>query len=234
MRDSLSALDQAIACCGAKLNAAEVRALLGAFSLESLEQVTAGAGRQRFARACWKWWTNWSATARICSTSAASCRAISAICWSPASPAPIRAWSPPAPRSARNWREIAGGFSEEDLTRYLQLSLDIFSDLQTSLQPRFHLEIGLVRLVQAGRLMPIEEALAGLSPRACPATPQRLPPRRRSSAAPAPPPPRHAVPPRTGPSPFELDRAKKAGMRPPEPQSSGANALAPAARTRPP
>src|SRR5215472_13513653 len=40
LRDSLSALDQAIACCGAKLNAAEVRALLGAFSLESLEQIS--------------------------------------------------------------------------------------------------------------------------------------------------------------------------------------------------
>ncbi len=40
VRDSLSALDQAIACCGAKLNAAGVRALLGAFSLESLERVS--------------------------------------------------------------------------------------------------------------------------------------------------------------------------------------------------
>src|SRR6516165_9892973 len=40
VRDSLSALDQAIACCGSKLSAAEVRALLGAFSLESLESVT--------------------------------------------------------------------------------------------------------------------------------------------------------------------------------------------------
>src|SRR4051794_7547017 len=40
VRDSLSALDQAIACCGSTLNAAEVRALLGAFSLESLEQVS--------------------------------------------------------------------------------------------------------------------------------------------------------------------------------------------------
>src|ERR1700690_3003671 len=40
VRDSLSALDQAIACCGSKLNASEVRALLGAFSLESLERVT--------------------------------------------------------------------------------------------------------------------------------------------------------------------------------------------------
>src|SRR5229473_2283167 len=40
VRDSLSALDQAIACCGTKLDAGEVRALLGAFSLESLEKVT--------------------------------------------------------------------------------------------------------------------------------------------------------------------------------------------------
>src|SRR5436305_5673408 len=40
VRDSLSALDQAIACCGTKLDAAQVRALLGAFSLESLKQIS--------------------------------------------------------------------------------------------------------------------------------------------------------------------------------------------------
>src|SRR5713226_7467779 len=39
VRDSLSALDQAIACCGAKLNAGEVRELLGMFSIESLDKV---------------------------------------------------------------------------------------------------------------------------------------------------------------------------------------------------
>src|SRR5437773_6151842 len=39
VRDSLSALDQAIACCGAKLEAAEVRQLLGMFSLASFGQV---------------------------------------------------------------------------------------------------------------------------------------------------------------------------------------------------
>jgi DNA polymerase-3 subunit gamma/tau len=62
--------------------------------------------------------------------------------------------------------EIASHFSEEDLTRFMQLSLEIFSDLQASLQPRFHLEIGLVRLVYAGRLLPIEQALAGIGPKA--------------------------------------------------------------------
>src|SRR5205807_3858556 len=40
VRDSLSALDQAIACCGTKLDAQEVRGLLGMFSLDSLDQIT--------------------------------------------------------------------------------------------------------------------------------------------------------------------------------------------------
>src|SRR5438477_5869374 len=40
IRDSLSALDQAIACCGLKLDATEVRGLLGMFSLDSLHEVT--------------------------------------------------------------------------------------------------------------------------------------------------------------------------------------------------
>ena len=40
VRDSLSALDQSIACCGNKIDAAQVRALLGAFSLDAMAQVT--------------------------------------------------------------------------------------------------------------------------------------------------------------------------------------------------
>ena len=49
VRDSLSALDQAIACCGNKLEAAEVRGLLGMFSLESLEPDRQALARRRFA-----------------------------------------------------------------------------------------------------------------------------------------------------------------------------------------
>ena len=59
-------------------------------------------------------------------------------------------------------RETAQRFSEEDLTRYLQLTLELFKDLQASLQPRLHLEIGLLRLVHAGRLVPIEQALGSM------------------------------------------------------------------------
>ena len=58
--------------------------------------------------------------------------------------------------------ETAAQFSEEDLTRYLNLTLDLYKALQYSLQPRLHLELGLIKLVHAGRLQSIESALAGL------------------------------------------------------------------------
>jgi DNA polymerase-3 subunit gamma/tau len=217
VRDSLSALDQAIACCGNKLNAAEVRALLGAFSLESLDKITTalaeqnsaamlqvvdelernGHNLQHFSRELARYFRN----LLVAKVAGSDPRLIAA-----------------SPAERTRLGQIAGAFSEEDLTRYLQLSLDIFKDLQESLQPRFHLEIGLVRLVHAGRLQSIEQALASV-----PGT---------SAAAPAPPsrpavelPPKPSV--ARGPSPFEMDRMKKASR--PEPQSMGANALAPAA-----
>jgi DNA polymerase III subunit gamma/tau len=188
VRDSLSALDQAIACCGAKLNAADVRALLGAFSLESLEQVSQalsdgdaarmleivdelernGHNLQHFSRELSRYFRN-LLVMRIAAGSAKRLVAASEA-------------------QREKLAETAARFSEEDLTRYLQLSLDLFRDLQFSLQPRFHLEMGLVRMVHAGRLLPIEEALAELqnsSPQ--PAGPAAQRPR---SPAPSPQPPK--------------------------------------------
>jgi len=218
VRDSLSALDQAIACCGLKIDAAAVRALLGAFSLESLGQVTDalaesnprrmlemvdelernGHNLQHFSRELARYFRN-LLVARIAGSDTRLITASAA--------------------ERDRLAQIAAGFSEEDLTRYLHLSLELFRDLQFSLQPRFHLEIGLVRLVHAGRLLPIEQALADLGGSEARPTPaaERSGPPVRVPAAPV----------RTGPSPFEADRAKKA-VRPPEPQNSGANALAPA------
>src|SRR3954454_53179 len=211
VRDSLSALDQAIACCGEKLNAPDVRALLGAFSIESLEKVSealaegdsrrmlevvdqlerSGQNLQHFSRELSRYFRN-LLVARI---AGADTRLIAA-----------------SAAQREKLVEIASGFSEEDLTRYLQLSLNIFSDLQESLQPRFHLEIGLVRLVHAGRLLPIEQALAGMKPS----------PRAAQSPAPPSKPAAPAASPALAakPSPFELDRAKKAGAPPPEPAAS--------------
>ena len=195
VRDSLSALDQAIACCGSKLEAAQVRALLGAFSLDAMAQVSTalanqdggavlalvdelernGGSPQHFSREISRYLRNLLVT-RI---SGADSRLVTA-----------------SPSERAEMARIAATFSEEDLTRYLQLALDLFRDLQFSLQPRFHLEIGLLKMVQAGKLISIEDALASIGTQtvAAPAVPAA---------------PKAVAAVRTGPSPFELDRAKK-------------------------
>jgi DNA polymerase III subunit gamma/tau len=215
VRDSLSALDQAIACCGNKLEAAQVRALLGAFSLDAMAQVTTalansdggavlalvdelernGGSPQHFSRELSRYVRNLLVT----KISGPESRLVTA-----------------SPSERAEMARIAAAFSEEDLTRYLQLALDLFRDLQFSLQPRFHLEIGLLKMVQAGKLVSIEEALAsiGTVPVAAAAPPDKQ---------------RHVLPntttapvasttsgTRTGPSPFEMDRLKKAAVPSPD------------------
>ncbi|HEY6449037.1 MAG TPA: DNA polymerase III subunit gamma/tau [Acidobacteriaceae bacterium] len=51
-------------------------------------------------------------------------------------------------------------FSEEDLTRFLQVMLRTFDDLNYRQEQRFHLELGLVKLVHLQRLLPVEEILS--------------------------------------------------------------------------
>ncbi len=191
VRDSLSALDQAIACCGTKLHADEVRALLGMFAAESLEQVAQaliagdahkmlevvaeleanGRSLQHFARG--------TSALRPQSSGGEDRRRFHAA--GGAHPKPSRSG---CCRRRHHFRE-------EDLTRYLKLTLDLFRDLQSSLQPRLHLEMGLLRLVHAGRLQPIEEASGVLgasraASSAAPGTPQ-APPVPKAPAATKPP-----------------------------------------------
>ena len=161
VRDSLSALDQAIAFCGSKLDAAQVRSMLGMFSVDSLDPVTQaltaqdsrrmlelvaeldrnGRNLQHFCRELARYFRN----LLVAKVAGANTRLISA-----------------SPQEQERFAAIAGTFSEDDLARYLQLTLDLFQDLQVSLQPRLHLELGLLRLLYAGKLVAIEDALAGL------------------------------------------------------------------------
>ncbi len=180
VRDSLSALDQAIACCGSTLHAAEVRALLGMFSQDAMDQVTTaleqsdsarmleivdelerkGANLQHFCRELARHIRN----LLVAKISGEGTRLIAA-----------------SPREKQNMAMVAGKFSEMDLTRYLQIVLDVFKDLQYSLQPRLHLEIGLLKLVHAAKLTTIEEALAKLGPGAGPAPSAQKPPPTRQA-----------------------------------------------------
>jgi DNA polymerase-3 subunit gamma/tau len=51
-------------------------------------------------------------------------------------------------------------FSEEELTRNLQIVLRTFDELNYRQEQRFHLELGLLKLVHAQRLLPLEEMLS--------------------------------------------------------------------------
>ncbi|MGJ5817529.1 DNA polymerase III subunit gamma/tau [Paludibaculum fermentans] len=162
VRDSFSALDQAIACCGNMLTGAAVRDLLGMYSLASLERVTeallsqqtaamleivaelesAGKNLQQFCRELARYFRN----LLVSKITGKETRLIPAA----------------APEQAR-MRDTSAQFSEEDLTRWLQLTLELYGQLQYSMQPRLHVELGLMRLVHAGRIKPIEEALKELA-----------------------------------------------------------------------
>jgi DNA polymerase-3 subunit gamma/tau len=54
-------------------------------------------------------------------------------------------------------------FTEEELTRNLQIVLRTFDDLNYRQEQRFHLELGLLKLIHAQRLLPLEEFLSGVA-----------------------------------------------------------------------
>jgi DNA polymerase III subunit gamma/tau len=161
VRDSLSALDQAIACCGKTLRVEDVRALLGVFAVDTLQAVAvavleqdgrrmleivqdlerSGQSLQHYVRELSRYWRN-LLVAKIEGKATALIAA--------------------SDREQDTLLKTAAQFSEEDLTRYLSLTLELFKAMQVSLQPRLHLELGLIKLVQAGRLQSIEEAIANL------------------------------------------------------------------------
>ena len=110
---------------------------------------------------------------------------------------------------------IADLFSEEDLARHLQIMLRTHGELAYKQEQRFHLELGLLKLVHAQRLLPLEQLLSEAAPSAGTATgaTPRLSVAAGSRNAPQPTRNPFAASPATResarPSPFEADRARK-------------------------
>ncbi|MGA9542067.1 MAG: hypothetical protein WBQ85_00750, partial [Candidatus Sulfotelmatobacter sp.] len=118
---------------------------------------------------------------------------------------------------------VAGLFGEEDLTRHLQIMLRTHGELGYKQEQRFHLELGLLKMAHAQRILPIEQLLSdvaassgggsGVGALARPiavasgsATPQKNRfPQEREDVAPAAG-SRHI-------SPFDADSARKGGPR---------------------
>jgi DNA polymerase-3 subunit gamma/tau len=106
-------------------------------------------------------------------------------------------------------------FSEEDLTRFLQVMLRTFDELNYRQEQRFHLELGLVKLVHLQRLLPVEELLSQLPSGGKPMTGGGALPRSGASSAQSGTSTRPATPVRAPEpakpafSPFEADRNRK-------------------------
>jgi DNA polymerase III subunit gamma/tau len=205
MRDALSLLDQAIASSEARLSGDSVRQLIGVAPSGVLEQIMQGVARSasqeileitdrllsegqnpvHFARQLVRFLRN-AIVAKV-SGPQSSLLQIS------------------SDERARVGR-IAELFSEEDLARHLQIMLRTHAELGYRQEQRFHLELGLLKLAHAQRLLPIEQILsAAEGPSAAP--------NRKLSIAPE---PRKSEPQssqRPSVSPFAADSARKGTPR---------------------
>jgi DNA polymerase-3 subunit gamma/tau len=163
MRDALSIMDQAIAGCGQRLTGDLVRDLAGTVSSDIFEQlmtaverdssqdalrlidkiITEGQSPTHFARQFVRFLRN-TVVAKVAGAES-----------------PLLQIS--ADERARAGR-VAERFSEEDLARFLQILLRTHADLGYKQEQRFHLELGVLKLVHAQRLLPVEQLLSGAAP----------------------------------------------------------------------
>jgi DNA polymerase-3 subunit gamma/tau len=161
LRDGLSLLEQAISYSDDEITDVQVRELLGvvaesvldelmeAIATQSAERALGlvhrligdGQNLQHFCREAIRHVRNLM-VARVCGAESELV----------AAPAEER------PRLAAQ----AAKFSEEDLTRFFQILLLTDDDLRRKPDPRLHLELGLLKLINAQRLAPLEEILAEL------------------------------------------------------------------------
>jgi DNA polymerase III subunit gamma/tau len=170
MRDALSILDQAIASTSDHLTADSVRSLIGsapAAALETVMQAVAESASEKilvlvdeligeghspthFARQLVRFLRNVT-VAKIAGKDSALLQISS-------------------DERARVGR-IADLFSEEDLARHLQIMLRTHGELGYRQEQRFHLELGLLKMAHAQRLLPIEQLLSEVTPAATTARP---------------------------------------------------------------
>jgi len=162
LRDALSLIEQARAYCGAKISESQMRELLGVVQAEILDELVAAIENRSTERALslvHRLLAEGQNLQQFCREAISHFRNVLVAKVCGADSDLIAAPPEERPRLAR----AAAAFSEEDLTRFFQILLHTEEDLRRKPDPRLHLEMGLLRLVNAARLAPLEEVLAELS-----------------------------------------------------------------------
>jgi DNA polymerase-3 subunit gamma/tau len=162
MRDALSILDQAIASSSSRLTADSVRNLVGAAPAHILEEVMQAIARSaseevlrqvdhliseghsptHFARQMVRFLRN-ATVAKIAGKDSSLLQISS--------------------EERERVDRVAQLFGEEDLTRHLQIMLRTHGELGYKQEQRFHLELGLLKMSHAQRLLPIEQLLSDMA-----------------------------------------------------------------------
>jgi DNA polymerase-3 subunit gamma/tau len=161
VRDGLSLLEQAISYSGDAITDLQVRELLGVVAesvldnlVEAIAQQSAeralslvhrlihdGQNLQHFCREAIRHFRN-LLVARVCGATSDLVQ---------------------APKDERERiAKQAALFTEEDLTRFFNTLMATDAELRRAPDPRLHLELGLLKLINAQRLAPLEEVLAEL------------------------------------------------------------------------
>jgi DNA polymerase III subunit gamma/tau len=159
LRDALSLLEQARAFCGDNIPADQVRALLGVVPDDALEELVgaiAAGSADRALALVHTFQKEGRNLQHFCREAIRHVRNLLIARVSGADSDLIAATPDQRPALAR----AAAEFSEEDLTRFFQILLQTDEDLRRKPDPRVHLEMGLLRLINASRLAPLEELLA--------------------------------------------------------------------------
>src|SRR4051794_36619724 len=206
VRDALSILDQAIASCDGRLTAEAVRQLVSAAPSGVLEDVMhavaegssekvlrlidtligEGHSPTHFARQMVRFIRN-TMVAKVAGGNSSL----------------LQISNDERQRVVR----VAEMFSEEDLARHLQIILRTHSELGYRQEQRFHLELGLLKMAHAQKLLPIEQLLsdAGISAPRSPGKPTMVPEARRPEV--------NSPAGSTFVSPFAADSARKSGTK---------------------
>ena len=159
MRDALSILDQAIASHTGRLTADSVRQLVGAAPsgvLEEVMQAVARSASEEVLRLADKLVSEGQNPAHFARQLVRFLRNTVVAKVAGKDSSLLQISGDERTRVAR----IAELFSEEDLARHLQIMLRTFNELGYRQEQRFHLELGLLKMAHAQRLLPIEQLLS--------------------------------------------------------------------------
>ena len=158
MRDAESALDQVISFSGMTVADDDVSAALGLVDIETLNatlQAIADQDSEQLVRIVEQVVSRGYDLRNFCREMMVHIRALLVVKIAGFDPELVQ-----LPESeADTLKRLAGFFSEQDLLRFFSIITKTEQDIRNSSQPRFQLEVGLVKLAQARKLFPLEEAI---------------------------------------------------------------------------